>query len=162
MPRRSSTRTARPSYANRLLKDLLHSLAPMGVLVPSSHSLLLMASLRAHCILAYQLNSRASIAFSCSHCSYAYLLRSYCAHCIFVFPLHSRAPITFSCALCILACPLHPYAPIALSCSIHSRGSTALSCAPFHSRAAIAFTCTHSIIAPLSYPGAPIASLVKQ
>ena len=146
-----------------------------GILVPSSHFLPLNASLRAHCILAYQLNSRASFAFSCSHCIHACPLYSYapitflcnhcipvrCAHCTVACPLHpctpiafscamhSRAPITFSCAHCILTCPLHPYTPIAFSCLIHSR-------------APIAFRCAHSIIVPLSYPGALIASLVQQ
>lgn len=104
-----------------------------GILVPSSHSLHLMASLRARSILAYQLNSRAAFAFSCSHCIHECPLHSCAiiafssARCILVHPLHSRAPIAFwraryilirllrFRAQCILVDPLHSHAPLSFS-----------------------------------------------
>ena len=126
-----------------------------GILVPSSHFLPLNASLRAHCILAYQLNSRASFAFSCSHCIHA-------------CPLYSYAPITFLCNHCIPVRPLHsdvPFTSLYAYCFFVPNTFSWTHCIlmhPIHSRAPIAFRCAHSIIVPLSYPGALIASLVQQ
>ena len=124
-----------------------------GILGPASHFLPLNASLRAHCILAYQLNSRASFAFSCSHCIHACPLYSYapitflCNHCIPVRPLHSGVPFTSLYAYCFFVPNTFSWTHCILMHPIHSR-------APMR--------CAHSIIVPLSYPGALIASLVQQ
>ena len=143
-----------------------------GIVVPSLHSLPFIASLRAHCILAYQVNSRASFAFSRSHCIHACPLHS------FMHPLRSCAMIAFSYARCILVHPLHaretlvrplhygvPVTSLYAYCFFVPNAFSSTNCIfmqPFHSRVPIAFTRAHSIIAPLSYPGAPIASLVQQ
>ena len=155
-----------------------------GILVPSSHFLPLNASLRAHCILAYQLNSRASFAFLCSHCIHACPLYScapitfLCNHCIPVRPLHSGVPFTslyaycffvpnaFSCTHYILVRPLHsdvPFTSLYAYCFFVPNTFSWTHCIlmhPIHSRAPM--RCAHSIIVPLSYPGALIASLVQQ
>jgi len=134
--RHTGTWRARPSYANRLLKDPLHSRAPMVFLCP-------------HRILARPLHSCVPSEFSCVLCILTFPLHSYapiaflCNQCILMCPLHFRTLITFSCSHCILACPLHPYTPIAFSCPMHSRRSIAFSCAhfilvhPLHSRVPI-------------------------
>ena len=121
-----------------------------GILVPSSHFLPLNASLRAHCILAYQLNSRASFAFSCSHCIHACPLYSYapitflCNHCIPVRPLHSGVPFTSLYAYCF-------FVPNAFSCTHYILVRPLHSGVPFTSLYAYCFfvpntfSCTHCI-----------------
>ena len=141
-----------------------------GILVPSSHFLPLNASLRAHCILAYQLNSRASFAFSCSHCIHACPLYSHapitflCNHCIPVRPLHSGVPFTslytycffvrnaFSYTHYILVHPLHSGVPIPLLylyrilvLSLHRLYNNCIPVRLLHSHTPIAFSCTHCI-----------------
>ena len=161
MLRHTSTWRAHPSYANRLLKDLLHSRAPMVFLclhcIPfiSWHPCAPVPFLRTNWILVRPLHSHVPIAFMN-------------AHCILVQSLHSRLPVAFLYTHYILVRPLHSSVPVTSLCVYYVFVPNAFSLthcilmSPFHSRSPIAFTCGLSIIAPLSYPGVPTASLVQQ